>query len=201
MGRKAEPVTTPTWSTGRPPRGRRRTALAFTLVEMTVVMVLVVVLAGMTIPMFAGAAGSTRLKEQAHGLLTSARYAREYAITHRVDCRLAIDSTAGQYTLQRQDVDALGGETFTAIGLGWGRPVVLGSGVRFSRVEIQPADGHTENQWITFHPTGQADSALVEITDGQKTYTLLVAPASGRATLTDGTVRAIPNDRVDLDAS
>ena len=104
-------VTTPTWSTGRPPPSPPP-ARAFTLVEMTVVMVLVAVLAGMTIPMLAGAAGSTRLKEQAHALLTAARYARDYAVTHRVDCRLAIDSdrrpvrppAAGYRRHRRRDV-------------------------------------------------------------------------------------------------
>jgi type II secretory pathway pseudopilin PulG len=169
-------------------------------VEVTVVMVLVVVLAGMTLPMLAGAAASTHLKEQAQALLAAARYAREYAVTHRVDCRLVIDPTAGQYALQRLDEDAVGGETFVSIGLGWGRPVVLEGGVRLGRVQIDPADGRAENSWITFRPSGQADAALVEITDGRWVYTLLVVPGSGRATLTEGTVRAIPNDRVDLDA-
>lgn len=189
----------PMWSTGKPAT-RRPTGGGFTLVEMTVVILLVAVLAGMTIPMLAGAAASTHLKEQAYALLTAARYARDYAVTHRVDCRLTIDSTAGQFALQRQDIDATGAQTFVSIGLGWGRPVVLAGNVRFGRVQISPADGRPENSWITFRPAGQADAALVEITDGRWTYTLLVVPASGRATLTEGSVQVIPNDRMDLDA-
>ena len=192
-------MTTPTSSTGNP-APRRRGGAAFTLVEMMVVILLVAVLSGMTIPMLSGATASTHLKEQAQALLAGARYGREYALPHRVDCRLVIDSTTGQYALQRLDEDATGAQTFVSIGLGWGRPVVLSGNVRFGRVDIQPADGRTENSWITFRPTGQADAALVEITDGRWTYTLLVVPTSARATLTEGTVRAIPNDRVDLDA-
>lgn len=163
-------------------------------------MILVAVLAGMTVPMLATAAGSRRCKEQAYDLLTAARDAREYAVTHRVDCRLAIDTAGGQFALQKQDEDATGGETFVSIGLGWGKPVALSGGVRFGRVDIEAAEGRTKNPWITFRPTGQADAALVEITDGRRTYTLLVIPTSGRAKLIEGTVGAIPNDRVDLDA-
>jgi Tfp pilus assembly protein FimT len=167
---------------------------------MTVVMILVAVLVGMTVPMLAGAAGSRRCKEQAGALLTAARYAHEYAVTHRVPCRLAIDAAGGEGTLQKQDEDATGGQTFVSIGLGWGKPVVLTDGVRFGRVEIEPAEGRTDDSSVVFRPTGEADAAVIEVTDGRWTYTLLVLPTSGRARLIEGTVRGIPNDRVDLDA-
>lgn len=189
-------MTTPTWSTGKRPPLRR----AFTLVELVVVMILVAVLAGMAIPRLAGSAASTRLKEQANALLTSARYAREYAVTHCCDCRLVIDTAANQFALQRQEIDTSGTEQFVSIGLGWGRPVVLTGGVRFGRVRIEPAGGRTQDGWVTFRPDGQTDATIVEITDGRKTYSLLLVPNTGRAKLADGTVQSLPNDRVDLDA-
>jgi prepilin-type N-terminal cleavage/methylation domain-containing protein len=191
-------VTTPTWSIGN--RRRRRTRRAFTLVEMAVVIVLVAVLVGMTAPMLGGAAASRRCKEQAAALLTAARYAREYAVTHRVPCRLAIDTATGQCTLEKQDEDATGAQTFASIGLGWGKPVVLTNGVRFGRVQIEPAEGRTADSSVMFRPTGEADAAVIEVTDGRWTYTLLILPTSGRARLMEGVSRGIPNDRVDLDA-
>lgn len=189
-------MTTPTWSTGR----HRSSHCAFTLVELVVVIILVAVLAGMAIPRFAGAASSTQLTEQAQALLAGARYARDYAVTHRCDCRLVIDAAAGRFALQRQEIDASGDERFVSIGLGWGRPVVLTGGVRFGRVRIEPTGGRTQDGWVTFRPDGQTDAAIVEVTDGRKTYSLLLVPTSGRAKLVNRAVEALPNDRVDLDA-
>jgi Tfp pilus assembly protein FimT len=191
-------VTTPMWSIGDRPPHRR--AKAFTLVEMTVVMILVVILVGMTVPMLAGAAGARRCKEQATALLTAARFAREYAVTRRVPCRMTIDAAGGEATLQKQDQDAAGAETFVSIGLGWGKPVVLTNGVRFGRVQITPAEGASGGSTVTFRPTGEADAAIIEITDGRWTFTLVILPTSGRARLLEGADRGIPNDRVDLDA-
>ncbi len=158
------------------------------------------VVAGMTIPQFAGAIGSARLKEYASDLLIAARHARDCAITHRCDCRLVIDAAAGSYRLEMADPNSEAEGGYVPLPLVWGRPQSLGTKVRFDRVTIQPADGGEANGCIVFRPSGLTDAAIVEVTDGQRAYSLLLVPPAGRAELVTGRINGLPDDREDLDA-
>ena len=92
---------------------------------------------------------------------------------------------------------------FSALHTTIARREYLGEGIRFGKITIDPrprADGSVERRdSIAFTPTGASDAAVIQITDGRRTYSLTVAPGSGRAKLVEGTVRDLPNDRVDLD--
>lgn len=186
----------PTWSTGsRPRRG-------FTLVELIVVLVIVATLATMVIPRFAGSAQSAQLRENADQLLVMARYAQNYAVTHRSACRIVIDPQERRFGLEIQEDPLRRPDEFTVVKDGPAKPQTLGEGIGFGslRVEHGPRGRDIGPSTIAFTPTGESDSAVVEITNGRRTLSLVLIPSSGRATLVEGTVSRPANDRRDLDA-
>jgi len=177
------------WSTGD--RG-------FTLVELVVVIVVVAVLATAIVPRLSAGTGSARLRSAASRLLTAARYARDFAVTRRCVCRLGIDSDEGRYGLAYRAGPA---EEFRPMR-GVGGQERLSEPLRFAKVRIarRRDDGTVaEAKGVVFTPTGTADAAVVQITDGRRTISIVVAPNTARARLVDGAVDELPNDRVDLD--
>ena len=83
------------------------------------------------------------------------------------------------------------------------RRQTLGKGVRFSPPRIEssrPAQAKESDSVVEFEPSGQADAAVLEVTDGSVLYSVIVVPESGRAILVSGKVQQLPNDRQDLDA-
>ena len=173
----------------------------FTLVEVTVVVIIVAVLAGMVVPRMVGSVSSSELREAARGLLMAATYAREYAVTRRCCCRLSILPDQRRYVLEYQpDPERRPGE-YEVLQGGLVKFAALPERVRLERVKIQRADRRRgPEKCIIFQPTGESDAAVVGITDGRRTYSLLVFPSTGRARLVEGRVEQMPSDREDLDA-
>ena len=175
----------------------------FTLVEIIVVVVIISVLASMIVPgMYAGRSLG-RLRGSARQLLVAAQYARDFATTRRCKCRLMIDVDKQQYVLAFQQDPQHNPSEFVRLRTGLGRTQGLGKGLRFGRVRIEPREGQEQPRqkidYITFEPSGQADAAVLEITNGEQTYSVLIAPYTGYAKLIEGTTDALPNDRLDLD--
>ena len=177
----------------------------FTIVEVTVVVVIIAILATMIVPRLSGRAGAVQLRASAQRLFVAAQYARDFSATHRCDCRLVIDSAQGRYGLVRQTDPQHQPGQFTALH-GVGKMESLGQGVRFAHVRIEPPaldDGSygdpAQDNCITFRPMGWADAAVVQITDGRRTYSMLVAPGGGQVRLVKGAVSELPSNRWDLD--
>ncbi len=180
----------------------------FTLVEIIVVVVIIAVLATMIVPSLSAGSSSSKLRGSARQLLVAAQYARDYAATRRRKCRLTIDLDQQQYALTFQSAPQHNPSEFVPLPLatGLGRTQRLSQGVRFVKVWVEPRKGHDQPDqppkqlnYITFEPNGQADAAVLEITNGRQTYSVLIVPHTGYAKLIEGTTRALPNDRLDLD--
>ena len=190
-------VRTPTSATGN--RG-------FTIVEILVVVAIISLLATVTVPRMYGGRSKTRLRGAARRLLVTAQYARDFAITRRCQCRLVFDSDKQRYSLFYQKDPQHDPNEFVPLGTGLGKPQGLGKSLSFARLRIAPRQGLDPDQppkevgYVTFEPTGQADAAVLEITDGTDVYSVQIAPYTGYAKLTEGTVSELPNDRLDLDA-
>ncbi|MDY7011371.1 MAG: hypothetical protein SVV80_11570 [Planctomycetota bacterium] len=176
---------------------------AFTIVELVVVVVVIVVLTTMIMLRMPGATGSARLRASSRRLLVAAQYARDFAVTHRCFCLLVINQNERQYGLMYQeDPEHRPGELIR-LQTGVGKTDRLEDGIRFGNVWIEPSlqrDGISpQRNCITFDPSGRSDAAVVQITGGRRTYSMLVVPGSGRARLVEKAVNELPNDRRDLD--
>lgn len=176
---------------------------AFTLIELLVVITVISVLAGMAITSFGGSLDKARLEESTRRLHTVVRYAHRYALTHQRMCRVVLtvdDLDAGSgYRMEVESSDPDAQDTFTAMQSGVGKPVKLSGKVRFAQVLIENADTG-EDYVITFHPTGQANAAAIQLTDGKRTWSVVIEPNTGRSRLVDEAVNQTPNMREDLDA-
>jgi prepilin-type N-terminal cleavage/methylation domain-containing protein len=176
---------------------------AFTLVELIVVIVVVVVLAMLTAPPMLGAMHSAKLRTSTRDLLIAARYARDFAATRRRTCRLSIDIEQGSYRLEYQSDPEHEPQLFKLLSSGPVKPGQLPQPLRFESLDIQPSAPHdvaAPSDAVHFYATGGADAAVVRITDGKRTWSLMISPGDGTAVLTDQPVTQPPNDRKDLDA-
>ncbi|MBN1943106.1 MAG: prepilin-type N-terminal cleavage/methylation domain-containing protein [Phycisphaerae bacterium] len=177
---------------------------AFTLVELIVVVVLVAVLAGMIAPRLWGAGRTASLRAAARRVQVAAQYARDFAATRRCDCRLVLDPQTGQFQLVYQADPEDRPDHFEPIQGGPGKADRLESGLHFADIRVEPSlpreDGEISDQSIAFYPSGRSDAAVVQITDGRGTCSVLVFPSRGRCRMVEGAVEQLPDDQLDLDA-
>ncbi len=176
---------------------------AFTLIELMVVVAVVGVLAGLAVSSFHGSSSKATLDEAAHGLHVAVRYAHQYAVTRQRVCRVVLieagrDQEPG-YRLEVETTDPDVDDAYTVLRSGVTRPTDLPARVRFAQVLIEGSEG-SEGRVVTFQPTGEADSSVIQLTDGHRTWSLLIEPNTGRSKLVNRVVGQTPNLREDLDA-
>lgn len=184
-----------------PAESRRLRRCGFTLVELMVVLIVLGVLATMMIPNLAGQRSSAELRTTVRTLHAMARHGHDKSAIGRRDCRLLIAQDA-ERTSFRLEVESE--EQPGAWGPMPGSLVpaeTLPKTVQVASVLIDPVrrDPTTE-QAIYFYADGGADAAVVQLTNGVTTWSVLVEPNTGRVDLVDHAVNASPNRREDLDA-
>ncbi len=177
----------------------------FTLVELIVVIVIVGVLGAMTVPQLTGRAASARLRASANALKTAADYAHGYAMTRNVPTRLVIERQQGRFALAHQPEPVAEPGQWQAVPSAVHRGGSLRPGVSFSRVEVHDDVGATDQpettqgEGVTFRPSGEAQAAVIEITDGTAYWSLAIAASTGRRQLAAGRATGRLEDRTDLD--
>ena len=173
------------------------------MVELLVVIVVISTLCAMTVPRLYGTARRTKLRSCASRLLVAAQYARDFAATRRGDCYLVIDPDQRRYALMYQKYPQHKPSELAQMPTGVGKAQRLDEGLWFAKVLIEsragPEHATRQDNRITFDPTGRATAAVVAITDGRRTISMLVAPGTGKAMLVERDVNMLPNDRRDLD--
>ena len=82
-------------------------------------------------------------------------------------------------------------------GKGWVRPLRANKGIKFKEIWVQHRDDSvTKGQVaIYFFPNGTSEKAVVEVTDGSETFTVLVHGLTGRVQLKDGVLQDV-NDHM-----
>jgi prepilin-type N-terminal cleavage/methylation domain-containing protein len=99
---------------------------------------------------------------------------------------------AGHHVADRM-CEPIDDPTTDAEGKKWIRTLRAAKGIKFKEMWVQHLDESvTKGQAaIYFFPTGSAEKAVVEITDGSETFSVLVAGLSGRVELKDGPLRDV----------
>lgn len=98
---------------------------------------------------------------------------------------------AGHHVADRRCSPAVDGFTGDATGKTWGRALRVNRGIRFKQVWVQHRDDRVTKDQVAiyFFPTGAATKSVIEMTDGDETYTVLVHGLTGRIELRDGALR------------
>jgi prepilin-type N-terminal cleavage/methylation domain-containing protein len=84
-----------------------------------------------------------------------------------------------------------------ATGKAWIRTLRAAKGIKFKEIWVQHKDDSVTRGQVAiyFFPTGTAEKAVVEITDGSETFSVLVHGLTGRVQLKDGALRDV-NDHM-----
>ena len=95
---------------------------------------------------------------------------------------------AGHHVMDRACVPATDTFTGDAEGKGWDRTLRAGKGIKFKRAFVQHRDGAIDkgDVAIYFFPNGASEKAVIEMTDGSETFSILVFGLTGRVELRDG---------------
>jgi hypothetical protein len=100
---------------------------------------------------------------------------------------------SGHHIADRQCAPATEGLSGDSTGKGWQRQLKSGKGIKFKEVWVQHRDDSaTKGQVaIYFFPVGSAEKAVIELTDGSETFSVLVHGLTGRVELRDGQLRDV----------
>lgn len=102
-------------------------------------------------------------------------------------------AVAGHHINDRQCAPATEGLSGDASGKGWARKLLAGKGIKFKEVWVQHRDDSATKGQVAvyFFPMGSAEKAVVELTDGSETFSILVYGLTGRVVLKDGGLKDI----------
>jgi general secretion pathway protein H len=104
---------------------------------------------------------------------------------------------AGSHIADRECSPVKDGMSGDVTGKGFQRALRADKGIKFKRVFVQHMERDVEKGQVAvyFFPQGQAEKAIVEVTDGEEVFTVLVYGLTGRVELTDGALRD-PDDHM-----
>ena len=102
-------------------------------------------------------------------------------------------AVAGAHVQDRTCVPAGDAITGDSTGKGWARKLSSGKGIKFKQVFVQHLDkAQTKGKVaIYFWPMGSSEKAVIEMTDGSETFSVLVFGLSGRVELRDGELKSV----------
>ena len=183
--------------------------VAFTLIELLLVVALITLLAGASGAYYLGSYRRSLVRKSARQLMLTAKYARTIALERQKPCYLILDQKENAFFLT---IDQLNEETGMVeqivIENQYHKPVKLPPGVTFENISIRPTlydssafgdEYESDQDKITFVANGSADAAAVLITDKKNYFTVFIAAATGKPKLKIGKFDEIAPDTIDLD--
>ncbi len=181
------------------------TRRAFTLIEIMVTVLVIAVLSTLAIPQFMGSFRTAALNSATDDLVTTLRYLQRTAVVQRREHRLILipdDADTGRslYRAEAAAVELDAPSAFLALTEGPIRPTTMPEGVWIENILGGAEAVDDAPPMVTFHPAGSADATVILITDGERTFSVLVEPNTGQVHRVDEPIHTLPNLREDLDA-
>ena len=180
-----------------------------TIAEMLVVAVIIALVASVGGGIYVGTYKRMLVEKAARDFVLAAKYARIMAIEQqrpykiKLSVACAADATEAANNGFGLVIDEFNQETEQTeqviVRDLYFRPVEFAGDVKFEGVQITPAgwEAATETDEageIVFSPSGTADSAAIQIGDGQNHYTVSISAATGRATMYFGTAEKVKEE-------
>jgi len=180
---------------------KSKSRFGFTIVEMLLVTILIVLLVGAAGGIYARTHKKALVRKSARDFLMAAKYARILAIERQSECKLKLDITNDGFALIINEVNEETEETEQLIIKDlYFKPIRFAENVKFEDVRIKSTDsGEDQENVITFLPDGTATEAVVQVGDGENHYTVCVSAVSGKTMVSTEMAKTIKSDTVDLD--
>ena len=155
----------------------------FTLIELTIVIVILGVMLALIIPRL-GELGEANLKRSARHLTGMIRYLHDEAQATKYVFRLRFDVTEGRYWVEKMTL--LNDKTveFKRFSSEMAAEGTLAGQTTFRDVKVA---SHPDDPFIEFSPEGWVEPASIHLRDGEKReFTLKVNPLTGDTELREG---------------
>ncbi len=173
-----------------------RQCQGFTLVELTAAAALLALLTSAAFISYAQTWKHWALRQDAQRFYLAARYARVLAIESQRPCVLMVVPEEKAYYIV-QSVE--GEEEIAVVSNMLHRSSKLDDSVSFDRFAAVQTGLTGDVSGITFRPDGSADAALVQLTNGERSFTIQISAATAQATLLSGATDSYELDQIDLD--
>lgn len=145
---------------GRPKTPKNR---GFTFIELVLVSIIILVLVGLSTPLFRRSFSGVQLKQTCQNLTQLMRYLQAKAIAERNILRLNFDFAQGTFWPTVEDEESVG--KFKRIKGRWGATVKAAEGVAIEALEeISVSEGVP---YISFYPDGSSDKTKIKISDNK----------------------------------
>ncbi len=142
------------------------TIRAFTLIELTLVTVIILALVGLSVPLFKRTFSDLSAKDTAFNISKLVSYAQEKSIIGRKNHKIIFDLNRRQYQLfeSSQSADAL---IYTKMKDRFGKIFALPQGLSFydSKNDITEKIGEEYKKQVVFYPDGHCDELLIDVVD------------------------------------
>lgn len=139
---------------------------AFTLIELTLVTVIILALIGLSVPLFRKTFSDLAAKDTAFNISKLINYAQERSIIDRKNYKITFNFTANRYQLfeSKQSTDKF---IYMKINNRFGRAFTLSPGSSFNDPSGSQArqQGEEYKKDIIFYPDGHCDSLVIELLD------------------------------------
>lgn len=139
----------------------------FTLIEIILVVVIILIVAGVSIPKLSGSFGSTRMKDAVRSTIRVARYARSMAILEQADCTLTFAANRIMLTTTNATLAARR----------------LPADIKITNFE-NLADKNIEGKKVLFYSSGMNDGFELTLSDDKnRRHTITCNAITGKVTV------------------
>lgn len=162
----------------------------FTLIELTVTLLLITIIVGITLPKIGDAIYSTNLKHSVRQLRALITLARSKATLERIPRRVVCDMAKGEIRIELEMRDEGEGQVIftyepdTSLMM---RTYRLPDGVKIEDVITETGDKETSGAaHLRIAPNGLVTGNFIHLRKGEEQYTLYINPLTGRVTIEEG---------------
>lgn len=157
----------------------------FTLIELTVIIVILGVMLTLVIPKL-GELGNANLKQSARHLTGMIRFLKDEAQAKKKVYRIRFDVHEGRYWAEVMELTSEQTVEFRHLQSEIGSEASLSGNTTFREIKVS---SHPDDPYIQFTPDGWVEQASIHLRDAQdRDFTLLVKPLTGNTELREGYV-------------
>ncbi len=190
MVQTAATARMPMWKAGTLNSPSRCRQDGFTLIELTVTLLLITIIVGITLPRIGDAIYSTNLKHSVRQLRAVITLARSKATLERIPRRVVCDMTEGEIRVEREMRDEEAGQVIfnyepdTSLMM---RTYRLPKGVKIEDVITETGEKETSGAaHLRIAANGLVTGNFIHLRKGEQQYTLHINPLTGRVTIEEG---------------